>query len=194
MQATIELNGVRIFYDVGGAGPPVLLIMGLGTPHVGWQVQLPAFRERYRAAAEKVSTGALAEYGRYSPVDGQAAAAHGERLAAHIERLRDLNARLDAMHGALDAAQIGAPAGAGDDVHVRLNDRGATSIETAVADAGGDPVIVEEVRMRVPETNVTRHSTIVRRGERVITIRRPRSHETYVPGVLEYESDDATQR
>ena len=70
--------------------------------------------ERYRAAAEKVSTGALAEYGRYSPVDGQAAAAHGERLAAHIERLRDLNARLDAMHGALDAAQIGAPAGAGD--------------------------------------------------------------------------------
>ena len=32
-------------------GPPVLLVMGLGTPHVGWQAQLPAFRERYRAVA-----------------------------------------------------------------------------------------------------------------------------------------------
>jgi 3-oxoadipate enol-lactonase len=51
MQAAVELNGVRIFYDLGGDGPPVLLVMGLGAPHVGWEAQLPAFRERYRAVA-----------------------------------------------------------------------------------------------------------------------------------------------
>ena len=42
MNATIELNGVRIFYDVSGEGPPLLLIMGLGAPHVGWDAQVEA--------------------------------------------------------------------------------------------------------------------------------------------------------
>ncbi len=51
MQGTVELNGVRIFYDDAGEGPPVLLVMGLGAPHVGWDGQVEAFRARYRAVA-----------------------------------------------------------------------------------------------------------------------------------------------
>ncbi len=146
--------------------------------------------DRHRASAEKVSTGELAEYGRYTPADGAAVAAYGEGLSARVERLKALNARLDALHAALDEAG----ALAADDLRVRFDERGATTLETTAPGAGHEPVIVEEVRLRVPGTEVTRHDTIVRRGDRVLTIRRPRAHETYVPGVLEYESDAATLR
>ncbi len=49
--AAFERGGVRIHYEVGGSGSPVLLVMGLGTPAVGWAEQLPAFRARHRTVA-----------------------------------------------------------------------------------------------------------------------------------------------
>jgi pimeloyl-ACP methyl ester carboxylesterase len=48
---TFERGGTPIYYEVGGDGPPLLLIMGLATPCVGWAEQLPAFRARYRTIA-----------------------------------------------------------------------------------------------------------------------------------------------
>jgi 3-oxoadipate enol-lactonase len=45
---SFEVSGATISYSVEGNGPPVLLIMGLGTPSVGFVAQVPAFRERHR--------------------------------------------------------------------------------------------------------------------------------------------------
>lgn len=46
-----DLASCRLYYEVAGEGPPLLLVMGLGTPSVGWHFQVPAFRERYRVIA-----------------------------------------------------------------------------------------------------------------------------------------------
>lgn len=46
---TIDRDGVAIYYEVqGGAGDPVLLLMGLGTDAHGWEFQVPAFAARHR--------------------------------------------------------------------------------------------------------------------------------------------------
>jgi pimeloyl-ACP methyl ester carboxylesterase len=47
----IDVRGTRIHYEEAGAGPPLLLIMGLGTPKIGWSAQIPAFAARYRTIA-----------------------------------------------------------------------------------------------------------------------------------------------
>jgi pimeloyl-ACP methyl ester carboxylesterase len=48
---TVEIDGTKIHYQVSGDGPPVLLIMGLATPAMGWIGQVPAFGARYRTIA-----------------------------------------------------------------------------------------------------------------------------------------------
>lgn len=46
-----ENQGTKIFWDVEGAGEPVLLIMGLGYPSVMWFRTRPSLAERYRTIA-----------------------------------------------------------------------------------------------------------------------------------------------
>jgi len=49
--ATTKANGIEIYYEVHGEGPPLLLIMGLGANATAWWKQVPAFSERYRVIA-----------------------------------------------------------------------------------------------------------------------------------------------
>src|SRR4051812_6158418 len=47
--ATIDRDGVSIYYEVHGAGgDPLLLLMGLGVDAHGWEMQLAAMAERHR--------------------------------------------------------------------------------------------------------------------------------------------------
>lgn len=48
---TIVSNGVTLHYDVWGAGLPVVFLHGLGSRSDDWQLQVPAFAERYRVVA-----------------------------------------------------------------------------------------------------------------------------------------------
>lgn len=41
-------DGTEIYYEVHGAGPPVLFIHGLGSSSRDWELQTPAFARRYR--------------------------------------------------------------------------------------------------------------------------------------------------
>ncbi|GAB4232258.1 MAG: 3-oxoadipate enol-lactonase [Deltaproteobacteria bacterium] len=41
-------TGFRIYYEEHGSGPPLLLINGLGSDHLEWLHQLPAFAARFR--------------------------------------------------------------------------------------------------------------------------------------------------
>ena len=45
----VQRGDARIFWDAGGSGEPVLLIMGLGYPSEMWYRLLPALVDRYRA-------------------------------------------------------------------------------------------------------------------------------------------------
>ena len=39
----VSANGLEMFYEMTGDGPPLLLIPGLTTDHTAWMLQLPAF-------------------------------------------------------------------------------------------------------------------------------------------------------
>jgi pimeloyl-ACP methyl ester carboxylesterase len=51
MSFAVSSDGARIHYEVAGSGPPVLLIMGLGSNAYGWYRTIPWLRERYRTIA-----------------------------------------------------------------------------------------------------------------------------------------------
>jgi pimeloyl-ACP methyl ester carboxylesterase len=48
---TARVNGIDIYYEVHGRGPPLLLIMGLGASASAWWKQLPDFSRCYRVVA-----------------------------------------------------------------------------------------------------------------------------------------------
>jgi 3-oxoadipate enol-lactonase len=43
-----DVNGQRLYYESHGEGEPLLLVMGLGTDHLAWALQLPEWSKRYR--------------------------------------------------------------------------------------------------------------------------------------------------
>ena len=47
----VETNGVRLWVEERGAGPPLLLVMGLGASHETWSEQLDAFAAHHRVLA-----------------------------------------------------------------------------------------------------------------------------------------------
>jgi pimeloyl-ACP methyl ester carboxylesterase len=44
----IEVNGLRIYYDVHGEGEPLLLVHGGTATSLSWASHLPAFTEHFR--------------------------------------------------------------------------------------------------------------------------------------------------
>ncbi len=48
---TLKSNGIEIYYEVHGAGEPLLMIMGLGANVTAWERQIPALSEQYRVIA-----------------------------------------------------------------------------------------------------------------------------------------------
>ena len=44
---TAPVNGIALYYEVDGDGPPVVFAHGIGGNHASWYHQVPAFRERY---------------------------------------------------------------------------------------------------------------------------------------------------
>jgi 3-oxoadipate enol-lactonase len=43
-----DVNGIRLYYESHGSGPPVVLVHGLGLSSDMWRYQVPALAERYR--------------------------------------------------------------------------------------------------------------------------------------------------
>ena len=46
--AYIEANGINMYYEERGEGEPLLLIMGLGTDHAGWDKHVVEFEKHFR--------------------------------------------------------------------------------------------------------------------------------------------------
>jgi len=43
-----DVNGIRLYYESQGDGPPVVLVHGLGLSGDMWRYQAPALAQRYR--------------------------------------------------------------------------------------------------------------------------------------------------
>lgn len=44
----VKVNEINIYYEIVGEGEPLVLIMGLGTDHLGWMFQVPTLSEKYK--------------------------------------------------------------------------------------------------------------------------------------------------
>lgn len=49
--ALVRINGIDLYYEVHGAGEPVLLVMGLGANATAWGAQIPALSREYQVIA-----------------------------------------------------------------------------------------------------------------------------------------------
>jgi hypothetical protein len=121
--------------------------------------------ERYRSQVKTIRTGGLDTYARFTPSDSAKQSEQQRRLQERLERLRALNQ---------PAATVAAPAPGGQpEIMIRANQRTALTIPNDATD--GEPVVVEEMRVRNPDSLATRHVTVVRQGDRVLSVLKPAS-------------------
>lgn len=89
----LERPGARLYYEVAGAGPPLVFAHGLGGNHISWWQQVPAFRDRYTCVtfAHRGFAPSTEEPG------GPGAHAFAEDLAALLDHLGFAEVRLVAQ-------------------------------------------------------------------------------------------------
>ena len=58
---TIRVHGIDLYYEVHGAGQPVLLIHGLGSSTRDWDLQVPALAARFKVITFDVRGHARSE-------------------------------------------------------------------------------------------------------------------------------------
>lgn len=136
----------------------------------------------YRDSAKKQSTGKLENYGQFTESESR------DPDSAYAERL---NARLDSLRGAAtaSAAQPGqAVAPAPHPIAVSTGGsrygRGATIIPVGEATPGSsEPIVIEEKRVYPEDSNATRHVTVIKQGDRVISVQKDRVKQRSYSGV-----------
>lgn len=144
--------------------------------------------ERFRTGAERIETGPLSGYTRFTPEDAEARKEYAEQLYARLDRLRELRKTLatEELAQRVAAAQRGGSSVGGFEATVEVN---GSTIRLPVSEIGGEPVIVEEVRSRPRGKLLTRHSTIVRQGDEILMIIRPNVSRQISANDFYYEKD-----
>jgi hypothetical protein len=149
--------------------------------------------ERYRESAQLVERGALADYGRFTQTDGEAAAANAEQLQTRLDALRaaDRDGHADASANRARVSSIAVPTGP--DAATRRPGRGGVDerrwrnhstemlpeVSVAPDPHSDEPVVVERRRVKPPGSMFTRTVTVTRQGDRVLSIvdtSRPANH------------------
>jgi hypothetical protein len=163
--------------------------------------------ERYRDVAEQIQVDGLEGYARFTPIDGAAEQARTEQLAERLDGLRE-------AAGAEDAAEAAEAEGAAHPIagvalrsvrettgrrlvntpdgprwrrttRLQTVDQPAPVLGVAPDPDSDEPVVVERVRARSRDSLVSRHVTVVRQGDRVLAVLKPRSHQADPDVVLE---------
>jgi hypothetical protein len=134
---------------------------------VAFSDDLKKIPSQHRAEAKRITSGDLGGYARYTPAETRAAAHERTLLLnARIERLRALNE---------GAAANPAPVRAGETHTIlRLDNRASVTIPNDDL-ASDEPIVVEERRVRDRNNISTTHVTVVRRGDRILSVVRPES-------------------
>ena len=123
----------------------------------------------YRERAETIEPQKLTEFERFTPMAPSAPAPYAARMGERLGHLRDLNARV------VTPDAVGAPQPAGPGGLAVRSGRDGQNVEAYLNPGlAGQPVVVETVRSRPDGSPVTRHITIVRQGDRVLSIVAPK--------------------
>jgi len=131
---------------------------------------------RYRARAEARTMGPLDKYGRYTKIDPVAT----ERLRAVAQSNQRMMPR-DSAAPARGSAPSYARGARGPSEYLNLNTGGSmggggTGISVPIY-GDGPPTVVENVRVKPRGSNATRNVTVIKRGDRVISVIKPQQNE-----------------
>jgi len=139
---------------------------------------------RYRAQAKLRETARLGDYARFTPSDDKAADRYAEQLTRRLAYLRAANAQPVAPRGAV-AASSTAPTAS-------LTMQSANSYQPSVEisqNTGGEPIVVETLFTRPEGKMVTRQTQVVRQGDQILSILKPRLREWNVTTDIHDESE-----
>ena len=136
---------------------------------------------RYRASVSSRELGGLGDYVRFSGADEKSKTLYAARVQARLNRLRNANG----------AVALALPSGEGEAAFLVRTSGGDNGVSTQVgfplADAEEEPIVTNNVRM-MPENSIeTRHVTIVRQGDRILSVVKPSLNQ--YPGTFPSEAD-----
>ena len=127
-----------------------------------------AIPARYRDQATVRTSARLHDYKRYTPSDDRAAERYANQLDKRLAHLRALNAQPVVARNA---------AAAGSAPSASLSMQSANGYEPSVEISSGygeEPIVVDTLFTRPEGKMVTRHTQVVRQGDKVLSVMRPR--------------------
>ena len=134
---------------------------------------------RYRNEMTIRRMDSLSGYERFTPVDSNTTATYERQLAARLDALRSQSARWATAPRASSLT-------AANPILLRTGDNSPAIQVTP--EPGNGPIVMEKVQTRPHDGMVTRHSWVVRQGEKVIAVTIPRSHVSNTNDILIEES------
>lgn len=142
---------------------------------------IDAVPERYRAQVEQRRTSSIRDYRRYTAEDEGASSRYQDQLAARLERLRERNAPAPEKAAGTTAASGAAP----DYLTVRTGGRnGGSGVDISTPTTGEEaPLETDTVYMRRKDGMLTQPVRVTRRGDRIVSVSKPRNRN--------YALDDA---
>ena len=143
-----------------------------------------AIPARYRDQAKARPSARLDDYARYTPSDDRAVERYSEQLTRRLAHLRAVNAQPVVARNAVVAGQA-APAAS---LSLQSANEYAPSVEISSA-TGGEPIIVETLFTRPEGKIVTRQVQVVRQGDQVLSIMKPRLREWNIATDIHDEAD-----
>ena len=124
---------------------------------------------RYRDQVTTRPSRSIANYERLTPVDATATARYQQQLVARLGALRARNAaRMAPLQRAPESAV------ASNAIMLPTGGEGSPSIRLT-ASGGEEPIVVETLLTRPAEKMTTRHSTVVRQGDKILAVTKPRT-------------------
>jgi hypothetical protein len=148
-----------------------------------------AIPARYRDQVEVREAKRLDEYKRYTPADDEASERYAIQLDRRLEHLRRVNAQPVVRAPQTFAGTPADPSGVSASVSMRSEMGFQPGVEIADATNGDEPIVVETLFTRPEGKMVTRQTTVVRQGDKTISIVKPRLREWNVADDIHDEAE-----
>jgi len=148
-----------------------------------------AVPERYRDQVDVRRTRSLSEYRRYTAEDEEATSRYEDGLSDRLDHLRAQNAGAPEGAGAGGAGSASAP----DYVTVRSGSRrGGGGVDVSTPTGASDvPLETEVVYMRRKSGLLTQPVRVTRRGDRIVSVEKPRNRVRDLDDVVTEQELDA---
>ena len=143
-----------------------------------------AIPPRYREQAQKREAGRLHDYKRYTPSDDAATERYAADLTRRLEYLRAVNA--DRVVASAPSEPHLAQTSSSISLQSANNFQPSVQFDQAT---GGEPLVVDTLFTRPEGKIVTRQTQVVRQGDRIVSVVRPRLREWNVATDIHDESE-----